>query len=74
MPIAAPYRGGLRLGSLVLLVGLGASSSSRVGPAEPLADIELAGIPLAVTYSPLSGSSMVFDRRAVGGLDLAVAD
>ena len=31
------------------------------------------GIPLAVSYCPLTGSSMVFDRRSVGGSDFGVS-
>ncbi len=39
-----------------------------------IVNLEVAGVPLAVTYSPLSGSSMVFDRRSVGGAEIGVSD
>ena len=39
-----------------------------------IVNLDLPGLPLAVTYSPLSGSSMVFDRRSVGGAEFGVAD
>ena len=39
-----------------------------------IVNIQVAGLPLAVTYSPLSGSSMVFDRRPIGGSPVGVAD
>jgi hypothetical protein len=31
------------------------------------------GLPMAVSYCPLTGSSMVFDRTSVGGVDLGVS-
>jgi len=39
-----------------------------------IVNMNVAGLPLAVTYSPLSGSSIVFDRRSVGGGEIGVAD
>ena len=39
-----------------------------------IVNLDVAGLPLAVTYSPLSGSSMVFDRRSIGGAAIGVSD
>ncbi len=39
-----------------------------------IVNLDLSGIPVAVTYSPLSGSSMVFDRRSVGSQAIGVAN
>ncbi|MDZ4700739.1 MAG: DUF3179 domain-containing protein [Rhodothermales bacterium] len=38
-----------------------------------IVNMDLAGAPLAVTYCPLTGSSMAFDRTAAGGAEFGVS-
>ncbi len=38
-----------------------------------IVNLDRAGLKLAVTYCPLTGSSLVFDRAAVGGAELGVS-